>query len=443
MGRRLTGAEESLQDFREVEQVVSIQAEADAQVAQLSQLQADRNTIEAERDALSTLVTEIDQEAATADPGGAVSVRAADLVPDALPQPGRRRAAAHPERGERRSAPSLLRQRTMQDPDVIAVTNRIHQIETQLRNTALTYLQGLENQVAGYDRMLAQFSTELERIPGKEIQLARLQRQQKVLEEIFTLLQNRLQEARILEAVDDPTVRTVDPAILPSEPVKPRTMLNLLLGVVLGGMLGVGIAFLREYMDETVHTREDVQAAAGGAPVLGMIPRIRTVGMNGRAEEAVVPGELGARLVAGRDPRNPVSEAYRSLRTNLTFANLERPPKTIVFTSALPQDGKSTSAANLSITLAQQGIRTLLVDADLRRGVLHNVFGVEREPGLTNALTGTCDVTEAIRQIDLGESGTAGLPAERAVSAEPGRGAGLAAHARAPREGRGRCTTWS
>jgi tyrosine-protein kinase Etk/Wzc len=405
VGRQLTGAEGSLQDFREVEQVVSLQAEADAQVAQLSQLQADRNTIEAERDALSRLVMEIDQEAATADPGGPSPY--ARLI--SFPTLFRNQAAGELLRAlneANSSRSTLLRQRTMQDPDVIAVTDRIHEIEAQLRSTALTYLQGLENQVSGYDRMLAQFSTELERIPGKEIQLARLQRQQKVLEEIYTLLQNRLQEARILEAVDDPTVRTVDRAILPSEPVKPRTLLNLLLGVVLGGMLGVGIAFLREYMDETVHTREDVQAAAGGAPVLGMIPRIRTVGMNGRGAEAAVPGELGARLVAGRDPRNPVSEAYRSLRTNLTFANLERPPKTIVFTSALPQDGKSTSAANLSITLAQQGIRALLVDADLRRGVLNSVFGVEREPGLTNALMGDCDVTEAIRKLDLGESGT-------------------------------------
>ena len=405
VGRQLTGAEQSLQDFRETEQVVSIQAEADAQVAQLSQLQADRNTIEAERDALSRLVTEIDGEAATADP--AAPSPYARLI--SFPTLFRNQAAGELLRAlneANSSRSSLLRQRTMQDPDVLAVTERIHQVEAQLRSTALTYLQGLENQVAGYDRMLAQFSTELERIPGKEIQLARLQRQEKVLEEIFTLMQNRLQEARILEAVDDPTVRTVDPAILPSEPVRPRTMLNLLLGVVLGGMLGVGIAFLREYMDETVHTREDVQAAAEGAPVLGMIPRIRTVGMNGRGADAAVPGELGARLVAGRDPRNPVSEAYRSLRTNLTFANLERPPKTIVFTSALPQDGKSTTAANLSITLAQQGIRTLLIDADLRRGVLNTVFGVEREPGLTNALMGRCDVTEAIRRLDLGESGT-------------------------------------
>jgi capsular exopolysaccharide synthesis family protein len=110
--------------------------------------------------------------------------------------------------------------------------------------------------------------------------------------------------------------------------------------------------------------------------------------------------------VAGRDLRNPVSEAYRGLRTNLTFANPDKPPKTIVFTSPLPRDGKSTSAANLAITLAQQGISTLLVDADLRRGVLHNVFGVDREPGLTTILTGQSPIEGGIRRLDLGESGT-------------------------------------
>lgn len=406
LSRQLNLAEEALQGFREIEQVVSLQAEADAQVTQLARLQGARNELEAERDALQQLVDEIEREAALADPSAPSPY--ARLI--SFPTLFRNQAASELLRNlndANAQRSDLMRRRTMQDPDVLALTERINQIEAQLRGTALTYLQGLENQVSGYDQMLRQFSTDLEQIPGKEIQLARLERQQNVLEEVYTLLQNRLQEARILEAVDDATVRTVDPAILPSEPVKPRTMLNLLLGVVLGGMLGVGIAFLREYLDETVHTREDVQNAALGAPVLGMIPRIREAGANGRsARVGVVPGELAARLVAGRDPRNPVSEAYRSLRTNLTFSNPDKPPKTIVLTSPLPQDGKSTSAANLSITLAQQGIRALLIDADLRRGVLNHVFGVERDPGLTTILTGQCGITDAVREIDLGESGT-------------------------------------
>lgn len=403
---QLREAEEALTGFREVEQVVSLQAEAQAQVTNLSRLQADRNTIEAEREALQQLVTEIEREAQTADPSAPSPYARLISFPTLLRNAAvsellRTLNQANAERSE------YLRRRTMQDPDVVALTARIREIETQLRATATTYLQGLNNQVRAYDRTLAQFASDLERIPAKEVQFARLERQRNVLVEVYTVLQNRLQEARILEAVEDATVRVVDPAVLPAEPVKPRKMLNLLLGLVLGGMLGVGVAFLREYLDETVHTREDVQAATRGAPVLGMIPRIREAVGSGRGGRAMpgTPGELNARLVAGRDPRNPVSEAYRSLRTNLTFANPDHPPKTIVITSALPQDGKSTSAANLCITLAQQGTKVLLVDADLRRGILNNVFDIPREPGLTTILTGKCGIADAIRTIDLGESG--------------------------------------
>ncbi len=206
-------------------------------------------------------------------------------------------------------------------------------------------------------------------------------------------------------------MRVIDRAILPPEPIRPRTMRNILLGLFLGSMLGVGIAFTREYLDETVHTREDVQDSTGGAPILGMIPRIRRAslltGRGNKGAESLIggTGELGARLVAGRDPRNPVSEAYRTLRTNLTFSNPDKPPKTLVFTSPLPKDGKSTTAANLAITLVQQGIKTLLLDADLRRGVLNSVFGVDREPRLTNVLAGSASIDDAVQEIDLLESG--------------------------------------
>lgn len=406
LSRQLAAAEEALTAFREGEQVVAIRAEAEAQVTQLTNLQAQRNSIDADRQALQSVFDEIEREARTADPTASSPYNRLISFPSLF----RNQAASEllrtlNEANQQRS--QLLQRRTMQDPDVVNLTERIRDIEAQLRGTASTYLQGLTQQVRALDQTLTRFGTELERIPAKEVQLARLQRDQTVLEEVFTLLQNRLQEARILEAVEDASVRIVDPAILPPEPVKPRTLLNLLLGIVLGSMLGVGIAFMREYMDETVHTKEDIQAATNGAPVLGMIPRIReAMGGGARASRNGAPGELNSRLVTGRDPRNPVSEAYRSLRTNLTFANPDHPPRTIVVTSALPQDGKTTSAANLCITLAQQGIKVLLVDADLRRGVLNNVFDVPRDPGLITILTGKCGIADAIRTIDLGASGT-------------------------------------
>ena len=122
------------------------------------------------------------------------------------------------------------------------------------------------------DRTLEQFGKQLEVIPGKEIQLARLERDEEIVAQLFTLLQTRLQEAQIAEAVDDASIRFVDAGILSNGPIRPRTTWNMPLGVILGLMLGVGVAFLREHMDETVHTKEQVQRAAGGAPVMGMIP---------------------------------------------------------------------------------------------------------------------------------------------------------------------------
>jgi len=100
-----------------------------------------------------------------------------------------------------------------------------------------------------------------------------------------------------------------------------------------------------------------------------------------------------------------VSEAYRALRTNITFANPDEQPRTMVFTSPMPGDGKSTSAANLAITLGQQGQRVLLVDADLRRGLLNNLFDLPRDPGLSNVLLAATPIETAVRAVDLGAGG--------------------------------------
>jgi len=407
---QLAAAENALRAFREDAQVVSLEAEASAQVSRLADLQAQRNALDAERAALAKLLDDV-RAAGARDPAGPSPFRRLVAFPSLLRNQAasellRSIATVENERAE------LLKRRTLADPDVQVMTARIRELEEQLRSIAVTYLEGLTNHVASLDATLARFGEQLERIPAKEVQFARLQRQTKVLEEIYLLLQTRLKEAEIAQAVEDPSVRVVDPAIRPTEPIKPRTLLNLVLALVLGTMVGTGAAILRDSMDTTVHTREDIQEATGGVPVLGLIPRIRPVSPtgNGRGRPAPVVARgtegLGERLVAGRDPRNPVSEAYRSLRTNITFARPDRPPKALVFTSPTPADGKTTSAANLAVTLAQQGMRVLLVDADLRRGVLHTVFGTGREPGLSNVLVNGGDPGEAIHRIDLGDSGT-------------------------------------
>jgi tyrosine-protein kinase Etk/Wzc len=409
LGQQLQGLESGLQRFRERESAVSLEAQGEAQVSRLADFQASRDIANAERTALAQLVDEL----------GRTPERTGE------PSPSRRLmgfptilangAATEVLRGlnevENQRA-ELLTRRTDNDPDVMILTSRIREMEEQLRTLVVTYLAGLTNRIASLDVVLGQFATDLKRIPAKEIQLARLKRQAKVTEDIYTTLQSRMKEAQIVAAVQDPSVRVVDPAILPTRPVSPNVPISIALALILGLAMGGSIAFVKENLDTTIHTREELQLESGAVPVLGLIPRIRDLApsTNGarrglwwkRSEPGVTSAAaLRSRLVAGRNPRSSASEAYRALRTNLAFAQPEKPPKTVVFTSAAPGDGKSTSSSNLAITLAQQGLRSIVIDADMRRGSMHQALDTTAQPGLSDYLLGGLSLEQVIRRIDL------------------------------------------
>jgi tyrosine-protein kinase Etk/Wzc len=298
---------------------------------------------------------------------------------------------------------SLLDRRTLEDPEVMQLTTRIRQVEEQLRNIAMTYLQGVTETVRSLDGTLANFSSQLQQIPEQELQLARLRRQASVTEELYTSLQLRLKETQILAALEDPTVRVVDPAMVPRRPIRPQVPLSLALALVGGLVLGVGAATAREQIDGTVQTRDDLHQI-GRVPVLAAIPALhdrvsalhRLSSLDWMARGAVTNGRRAPQLldVAALPV---VAEAYRSLRTNITFAQPDRVPRSIIVTSPAPGDGKSTTAANLAITMVQQGKSCLLIDGDMRRGRLHETFGGSREPGLSNVLLGQLSLAEATR----------------------------------------------
>ena len=211
-----------------------------------AELEAKRSGIEAERVALAELVRAI-QDSAPADPADA-ALAYRNLV--AFPTLLRDEAMAGllgsiSALEDRRN--ELLSRRSPQDPDVQNLTLRGNQLGEEVRTMALTYLRGLTNQVAALDTALAQSRQQLDRIPGKELRFARLQREAKGFEEIVTQLQSRLKEAEIAAAVEDPSVRLVDAAALPTAPVSPKPVLNLSLALVFGIVLGTSGAFLREY----------------------------------------------------------------------------------------------------------------------------------------------------------------------------------------------------
>lgn len=189
--------------------------------------------------------------------------------------------------------------------------------------------------------------------------------------------------------------RILEPALPPTRPVSPNPRRDGLLGGGLGLALGVGIAFLLAQLDTTLRSREDVERSLAPVPVLAAIPRAS------RKRQRVPWFEL--------DPMSPTAEAFRTLRTNLLQSSGERPLQRVLVTSPCDEEGKTTVAVNLAASMAAAGIRTILVESDLRRPVAHEYFGTPVSPGITDAVFGRCEITQAIQR--TGIANLAVLPA--------------------------------
>ncbi|MGK5444570.1 polysaccharide biosynthesis tyrosine autokinase [Micromonospora sp. URMC 105] len=195
---------------------------------------------------------------------------------------------------------------------------------------------------------------------------------------------------RFIDEVETPPGKQSSPvkvsvtreAVLPSEPISPKTTVNLALGLIGGASIGVGLAILRKSLDRTIRTKNDAMKATG-VSVLGSVP-----------DE---PKAKGGLLIVD-DQATPRAEAFRQLRTNMRFLSVDRRVSSFVVTGSLPDEGKTTTAANFAIALAQAGQSVVLVDADLRRPSIADLFALSNGVGLTNVLLGDVQVNHALQQ---------------------------------------------
>jgi capsular exopolysaccharide synthesis family protein len=252
-----------------------------------------------------------------------------------------------------------------------------------------------ESQVAGALQSAKEEALDLNK---REVAYQQLKRQQENTAKLYSLMLSRMKESDLSAQLRVNNIRPLDMAVASHVPVRPRVQLNLLVGAVIGLLLGIGLAFLVDALDNSMKSQEDVDAVRG-LTFLGLMPRIpgTVVQRNGKRPEP--KPELD--LIVHRNPKSAVAESCRAVRTNLLFASADRALKTIMLTSPGPKEGKTTTAVSVAIAMAQAGARVLIVDTDMRRPRLHRIFGVPGGDGITSVLLGSGNIDEVIKATEV------------------------------------------
>ncbi len=240
----------------------------------------------------------------------------------------------------------------------------------------------------------------------KEIEYHRLDRARDQNEKLYDLLRERLKESDLARMMKVNNVRIVDSAAEPKGPIRPNVSVNVGMGLFVGLLLGVGLAWLRQQLDSSVKTPDDLEQKLG-VTFLGLLPELQAADVprqgrrrrrGGGGTGADLPADEGPiELVVQSRPLSGIAEAARSIRTNLIFMNPDRPYRKVLVTSAAPSEGKTTVACSIAVALAQGGQRVCIVDCDLRRPRLHRIFDRAGDAGVTNVIVGETTVDEVAK----------------------------------------------
>ncbi|KRT67018.1 MAG: exopolysaccharide biosynthesis protein, partial [Candidatus Rokubacteria bacterium CSP1-6] len=395
---RVKKAEEAMWAFREANRVIAPGAESTVLLSLFTQIRGEIEKTRQQR-------TELELAAGRLSRANGLTAREAErvYVDSANPAMVRLQATLADLMLERNN---LALEVTDSHPRLQAVNDRIREVRGEMLRELHAQIALLRNREEILSRQIGELFQKNREVPTIELSLQRLQREAKVNDDLLALLKTRHQEALIKEAEKIEEVTIIRPAAEPSAPVGGQALYPLLLGLLTGLFLGLVLAYVQETLDTSIGTIEEVEDYLG-VPVLGVIPHIDTREIMDRLVErrpalASMDPEMLSRhalLVSHFDPKSPVAEAFRSLRTRIQFATMERPGKVFLLTSPTLQEGKTTTIVNLAITLSQAGQKTLLVGANLRRPSIHKFFGIDRDPGLTDVLVGNQRWEDCIRTV--------------------------------------------
>ena len=292
-------------------------------------------------------------------------------------------------------------------PKVLQLNNQLKetdlQIQAEIRKIAVKlrsdYMAAQEHESMLREAMDKQ-KQEANKLNESAIEYSLLKRDYETNRQLYEGLLEKLKEAGVTAGLRSNNIKVVDAARVPTYPSEPNIPRNLAFALLLGLTSGVGLAFLLENLDNTVRTPEQAQLIAS-LPALGMIPLGSKKTEEATRRLSVAASKEAVELVTQSRPQSQMAESYRALRTSLLLSSLGAPPRVVLVTSAMPQEGKTTTSINTAIVLAQKGVRVLLIDADLRRPGIHKALGMGPRSGLSNVLTGSADLQTCITRSPL------------------------------------------
>lgn len=282
-------------------------------------------------------------------------------------------------------------------PDMLKVRSQIRSTEDKLRNEMRSVVHAAEadyrtaaSQEASLQANLEAVKQEAMAVNRKAIEYSVLRREVDSNSQLYKDLLNRTKQTGLETELKTTNIRVVEKAEVPRRPISPQRSRNYQLSVLLGLALGIGLVLVFEHFDNTLKTPEDVKDHLG-LPFLGMVPDVGVRPSSGNAPRP------GASPLILKNPQSAVAESYRVLRTNLIFSSADSTGRALVVSSANPGEGKTTTVANLASSLALNGAKVLAVDADLRRPTMHQHFGIQKTPGLSDLIVGKCQASQAIQ----------------------------------------------
>jgi capsular exopolysaccharide synthesis family protein len=382
----LKQAEEKLRLFKETHELIALDTQTANLLGRLTALEAEYEALERQKSEFSSLLQRLNQGGNGQEASEAVSPALEDSPVESL-------GVRLRELVLKREA--LLYDYTEKHPQVLEVEEQIHSVVSEIRKAVKALVDKISLRQQNQLVDLRKLRQENQQIPDKALQLARLEREKEIQAELYSQLKAKYQETLIKASGRVEEVSLIRPAVTPTEPINiPSKIMIILTGVVMGLVIGIVFTFVAETLDTSIGTIEDIETLLQ-VPVLGVIPFWESdEGLKGTSRR-------GRRtdLVAHFDPKSLAAEAFRSLRTNMQFVVLDKKGKSFLITSSFVQEGKTSNVVNLALSMAQAGDKVLLVEGDLRKPLVHKMFGLDRSPGMTDYVLGNYDWQEIVNTI--------------------------------------------